>query len=109
VELARLDAGFFFHGVNVESMAAPLGNQNAVKAKRWQQAIDRALEKRSKADGIAELDRLAERFLAEVEAAGITGFRELGDRLDGKPAQAIVNGDDGAFVIEQIQRSIIDP
>lgn len=80
-------------------MAAPLGNQNAVKAKRWQQAIDRALEKRSKAAGIEELDRLAEKFLAEVEAEGISGFKELGDRLDGKPAQAITGADGGPLVV----------
>ena len=48
-------------------MAAPLGNQNAVKAKRWQQAIDRALAKKSKSAGIEELDRLAEKFLETVE------------------------------------------
>lgn len=80
-------------------MAAPLGNQNAIKAKRWNDAIDRALSRRSKADGIAELDRLADKFLDEVEASGIMGYKELGDRLDGKPAQAITNADGGNFVI----------
>lgn len=36
--------------------------------------------------------------------------REVGDRLDGKPAQAIENGEDGAFQITQrIERSIVDP
>ena len=85
---------------------APIGNQNAVKAKRWQQAVDRALEKRGKGDAIAELDRLADKFLDTVEemTAGtekrgpdIGGFKELADRLDGKPAQALpVSGDDSA-------------
>jgi len=70
-------------------VGAPIGNQNAVKAKRWQAAIDRALEKRSKADGIAELDALAEEFLDAVRAEGIAGFRELGDRIDGKPSQEL--------------------
>lgn len=74
-------------------MGAPVGNQNAIKAKRWQQAIDRALERRSKGDSIKALDELAEKFLKEVEAAGINGFKELGDRLDGKPAQAFTDGD----------------
>lgn len=77
---------------------APFGNQNAVKAKRWQQAIDRALERRCKADGIAELDRLADVYLDTIEemTAGtekrgpsIDGFRDFADRLDGRPAQAI--------------------
>ena len=85
------------------SGGAPIGNQNAVKAKRWQQAIDRALEKRSKADGIAELDKLAEEFLEAVRAEGITGFRELGDRVDGKPAQAITGADGGNLILEVVQ------
>ena len=77
---------------------APLGNQNAVKAKRWQQAIDRALEKRSKAAGIEELDRLAEKFLKTIEdmthstekrGPSIAGFTDLADRLDGKAVQEV--------------------
>lgn len=86
-------------------MSAPIGNQNAVKAKRWQQAIDRALEKRSKAAGIEELDRLAERFLDTIEdmtvgtekrGPDIAGFKDLADRLDGRPAQTVLgSGEDG--------------
>ena len=57
-------------------------------------AINRALEKKSKADGIAELDRLAEQFLKEVEAEGINGYKELGDRIDGKPNQTLEHSGD---------------
>lgn len=71
------------------SIGGQPGNTNAAKGRRWQDAINRALERRSKAAGIEELDRLADEFLAEVEAEGINGFKELGDRLDGKPAQAL--------------------
>ncbi len=84
-------------------MGAPVGNQNEVKGKRWQQAIDRALEKRSKVEGIQELDRLAEKFLSEVEAQGINGYKELADRLDGKPAQAIVGADGGPVIVEIVR------
>ena len=73
---------------------APEGNHNAAKGRRWQQAIDRALARRSKSSGIEELDRLADEFLKEVEAQSITGFRELGDRLDGKAAQQVLVGTD---------------
>lgn len=74
------------------------GNQNAAKAKRWNDAIDRALAKRSKAAGIEELDRLAEKFLDAIEdmtigtekrGPSIAGFSELADRLDGKAAQSV--------------------
>ena len=89
-------------------MAAPLGNQNAVKAKRWYQAIDRALEKRSKAAGIEELDRLAEKFLDAVDAGAkdfMPGFSALGDRLDGKPKQQIeaTGADDGPLVVQVVK------
>ncbi len=79
-------------------MGAPLGNKNAVRAKRWQQAIERALAKRSKAKGIEELDRLAEKFLDAIEemtestekrGPSIHGFIELADRIDGKSDQHI--------------------
>ena len=76
------------------------GNQNAAKGRKWHDAINRALARRSKAEGIQELDRLAEKFLDEVEANSITGFREFGDRLDGKPAQQINHaGHDGERLV----------
>lgn len=90
-------------------MAAPLGNQNAIKAKRWSDAIDRALEKRSKAEGIQALDELAEKFLSEVEASGIIGYKELADRIDGKAAQPIVGHDGGALTVEIIRFADSNP
>lgn len=97
---------------------APIGNQNAVKAKRWQQAIDRALEKRSKADGISELDRLAELYLDAIEemtestptrGPSISGIADLADRMDGRAATAITGADGGPIQLEKIQRVIVDP
>jgi len=70
-------------------MSAPAGNQFAVKAKRWSQAIDRALEKRSKGDGIKALDDLAEKLLVKAEEGDMSALKELGDRLEGKPAQSL--------------------
>ena len=91
-------------------MAAPHGNQNAAKAKVWSAAIERALERRgdptidpdhpvARTPKMKALDDLAEKFLArtECEAGGFQGFKELGDRLDGRPAQAVtVAGDSDA-------------
>lgn len=87
-------------------MGAPFGNQNAVKAKRWQQAIDRALDKRSRAAGIEELDRLAEKFLDTLEAMGnadkpsIAGYAELADRMDGKAAQPVETQVEGTLELK---------
>ena len=69
---------------------APLGNQNARKAKLWTQALERALARRGKGDMIAALDELADKFLQVVEdmtastekrGPSIDGFKEFADRL----------------------------
>lgn len=75
-------------------MAAPTGNQNASRGKVWRAAIERALERRSKSrtDGIAEIDALAEQLLNLVAAGDLSALREFGDRIEGKPAQ-VIGGD----------------
>jgi hypothetical protein len=77
-------------------MGAPIGNKNASKAKIWHAAIMRALERRdqSRTDGIKELDALADKLLALVANGDLPALKELGDRLDGKPAQVIVGDAD---------------
>lgn len=81
-------------------MGAPIGNQNGAKGFRWQAAVERALERRSRAKGQEELDRLADVFLDKViTAKGVDGFRELADRLDGKSVQPIKAEVDGTLSI----------
>lgn len=80
-------------------MGAPLGNQNGRKAKIWEQAIKRALARYSGSTVDAGLDLLADRLVKaaithEDDAAAAQIMEKIGDRLDGKPAQAIVGGDD---------------
>ena len=87
-------------------MGAPLGNQNAAKSKRWTAAIERALERRSRVEGQAELDVLADTFIDEVKKAGIIGFKELGDRLEGKPAQALELSSDPNAPLKIIHESV---
>lgn len=86
-------------------MGAPLGNQNAAKAKRWTAAVERALERRAtgqptptdQSDFMKGIDAAADEFVAQLFASKDLGyFKELGDRLDGKPNQSIdatVRGD----------------
>jgi hypothetical protein len=79
-------------------MAAPIGNQNAKKAKRWQDALIRALtryvdpEKRIEAG--QSLDRIAEVVVIKALAGDKDSIAEIGNRLDGKPAQVIAGDDD---------------
>lgn len=89
---------------------APLGNQNATKGKRWQQAIDRALAERSKSAGIEALDALAEKLLTLADAGDLGALRELGDRLDGKAAQGVtLAGDPENPLFTRIERLIVRP
>jgi hypothetical protein len=77
---------------NVETTnkgGAPLGNQNAAKGKRWSDAIDRALAKRCKGDGIKALDELAEKLLSKADEGDMSALKELGDRIEGKPQQQV--------------------
>jgi hypothetical protein len=70
-------------------MGAPVGNKNATRAKQWQLAIERALDKRGASNRTEALDALAEKLLQQCDAGDMTALKELGDRLDGKPAQTI--------------------
>jgi hypothetical protein len=101
----------------VASSGGQPGNQNAAKAKRWYQAIDRALAKRSKGDAILELDRLAEIYLDTIEqmtiphgksGPSIAGLADLRDTLDGKPKQQIeASGPDGGAFVTKIVREVV--
>ncbi len=70
-------------------MGAPVGNQNAAKAKLWHAAILRALEKRGGGDRAKAMDELAEKLLDAVATGDLQALKEFGDRIDGKPAQVI--------------------
>ena len=91
------------------SIGGQPGNHNAEK-KQWRAAINRALEKRG-ANKIEALDALAEKLLANAEEGDMAALKELGDRLDGKPAQAIIGGDEDTPPIRftEIKRTIVDP
>jgi hypothetical protein len=83
-------------------MGAPVGNQNAARAKVWQAAILRALDKRGAGDRVKALDELAEFLLAACSTGELAALKELGDRLDGKPAQTIGGDPEGAPVAMQV-------
>ena len=66
---------------------APKGNTNSANHRLWAEAIKRAIARRG--PGLTEgLNKLANKFLDAVEN-GDVDFKELGDRLDGKAAQAV--------------------
>ena len=67
---------------------APIGNQNAAKAKRWQKALERVLA-RKYGDVDTGLERLAAKFIDAADLDPKDICRDVADRFDGKPAQAV--------------------
>lgn len=90
-------------------MAAAIGNTYSAKGRRWADAIERAIAKRSRAAGIEALDELAEKLLLRCDEGDMSALKELGDRYDGKPAQVIANEGGKGFAISLIERVIVDP
>lgn len=98
-------------------MGAPLGNQNAAKGKRWAAAVERALARRATgqpapqdvSELIRGLDAAADAFVEQMFHAKDLGyFKELGDRVDGKPAQALDLGSDpDRPLVQKVVREIV--
>lgn len=63
---------------------APKGNTNAKNKGIWRDAIRRALAKHKDA-----LDACANQLVAAAMSGDLQALKELGDRLDGKPAQSM--------------------
>lgn len=81
---------------------APLGNQNKAENRIWREALRQALDRRTKsrADGKAELDLLADKLIDACLEGQIPAFREFGDRVEGKPAQQIQLADNEGGKLE---------
>lgn len=86
-------------------MAAPIGNRNAVKNKPWFDALNRALL----AEDGKKLRALADKLIDRALEGDVTALKEVGDRIDGKPAQAITGADGGPVQLERIERVIVEP
>ncbi len=87
----------------------PLGAQN--KDKPFREALRMEIAALGDEDPKA-LRGLARRLL-DMASAGdqsLAAIKEVADRLDGKPAQAIENGEDGPLeMIHRIERIIVRP
>lgn len=84
------------------------GNSNAAKGKPWADAIRRALAHRSLREQREALDELAEKFLAACDNGDLAAFKELGDRLDGKPHQTTDTNLTGKLDLTAVEQRIVD-
>ena len=86
-------------------MGAPLGNQNATKQqRRWGEALSRAIAQ----DDGKRLRDAAEKLLDLAAAGEAWAVKELGDRLDGKPAQSVsIGNDEDKPFVTKIVREIV--
>jgi len=90
-------------------MAAPVGNQNAKKAKLWEQALKRALARASGESVDAGLDKIADKIVAQAMQGDRYAMEEIAVRIDGKPAQPIVGGNDDDPPIQTVSRIELVP
>lgn len=86
------------------------GNKNAAKAKRWKAALERALATEGGGTVDAGLDKIAIKRVHQAFAGDRDAIEDIANRLDGKPAQAIIGGDtDDAPVQVQARVVLVRP
>lgn len=89
---------------------APLGNKNGAKGNQWKTAIENALSEYTDSQvekGLA-LRAIAKKMIAQAIEGDKDARKEIGDRLDGKPVQAIVGPDGGPLTIEILRFASTD-
>lgn len=87
---------------------APIGNQNAVRAKRFRSAVERALAREGKGNFDKGLNKLADKLVSLAKKGESWALREVADRLDGKVAQAVelTGANGGELVIRDASTSL---
>ena len=89
-------------------MGAPAGNQNAKNRGLWQSAIKRALAKKNP-EGLQAASEDAAAILVDAVFLGERwALEELGNRLDGMPAQVVVmTGDEEGGPVQIVGRIVL--
>jgi hypothetical protein len=85
-------------------MAAAPGNQYARKAKDWENALRRALERyenpEKKVQSGMALAKIAEKVVERAIEGDQKAVEEIANRLDGKPTQTIAGDEDAPLTIK---------
>lgn len=80
---------------------APQGNKNAAKAKLWSDALRKEIVQGD------NLPKLARALIQKAFDGDVSALKEIGDRLEGKAAQAIT-GADGAPLMPPVIQFVAD-
>ena len=88
-------------------MARPKG---AWSDKKFRDALNLAVTEEGPG-GVRKIRLIADKLVEAAMNGDVQAIKEVGDRLDGKPAQAIVGDDDAPAIqlIAEIKRTIHDP
>lgn len=91
-------------------MAAPTGNTNASKGRQWSEAVKRAIRAKYGKDWDESLQELALELVKAAAGGDLQALKEIGDRIDGKPAQSVDLGSDpDRPLINKVVREIVRP
>lgn len=66
-------------------------------------------EASSRREGLTRLQAACKSLFEKAEDGDIPAFREVADRVDGKPAQSVDIGNRDGEAFQMIQRTIVDP
>lgn len=81
-------------------MAAPKNPAGAKSDKIWRDAVMRAVRRRDSDEDPQALEKLADVLVATAMAGDVVALKEIGDRLDGKPAIAVTGEGGGPIKLE---------
>lgn len=74
----------------------------------WHGAIVKALERRTREKQMDALEELADKLIEACATGDLPALKELGDRLDGKPAQVIQGDAENPLnMIARIERKVV--
>ena len=75
-------------------MAAPRNPKGQKPEKIWRDAVMRAVKRAQKGQKSKRLELLADQLVQEGLDGNVVALKEIGDRLDGKPAQTVAGDPD---------------
>lgn len=88
------------------------GNTNARKGKLWRDALERALARAVESgDKTIEkgLDKVADKVVKNALNGDRHSWKEIADRLDGRPTTVLANDDESPLVPDEIVVRVVRP